>query len=208
MSVTTISGCPSAAPRSTTCTLSANALSLRQFVSRVEISPRSRAPQVGDDVAAAEPVDRLFGIADEDQRRRAAERPPDDVPLYRVGVLELVDHHDGPARPHPLARGGVVALQRGGQPAQQVVEAKDGQPALAAFEFAAHVVRERAPARASVPDRDAAGAAAALGSSTAARATRRASGWLSSVACRCRRRSPGRCRRRSGGPHRRGSRPT
>ena len=61
-----------------------------------------RGLQVGDDVAAAERVDGLLGIADQDHRRVAAERPVDDLPLHRVGVLELVDHHDRPALPHPV----------------------------------------------------------------------------------------------------------
>ena len=34
----------------------------------------------------------------------ASERPPDDVPLHRVGVLELVDEHDPVTAPQPIAR--------------------------------------------------------------------------------------------------------
>ncbi len=58
-------------------------------------------PQVGVDVAAAERVDGLLRVADQDQRRPPGERPLDDLPLHRVGVLELVDHHDRPALRHP-----------------------------------------------------------------------------------------------------------
>ena len=56
--------------------------------------------QVGEDVAAAERVDGLLRVSDEDQRRVAAERAVDHLPLHRVGVLELVDHHDRPPPMH------------------------------------------------------------------------------------------------------------
>ena len=62
---------------------------------------RPRGLQVRVDVGAAERVDRLLGVADEDQRRVLAEREPDDVPLHRVGVLELVDEHDAEALAQP-----------------------------------------------------------------------------------------------------------
>ena len=48
--------------------------------------------QVGVHVAAAEGVDGLLGIADEHESAgRLAEGGPQDAPLHRVGVLELVD---------------------------------------------------------------------------------------------------------------------
>ena len=72
----------------------------------------SRAPEVGDDVAAAEGVDRLLGVADQHQRGLADEGALDHLPLHRVGVLELVDHHDPPAPAHPVAGRGVVGLER------------------------------------------------------------------------------------------------
>ncbi len=57
-----------------------------------------RGGEVGVDVGAAEGVDRLLGVADEDQRdAAAAERAAHDVPLHGVGVLELVDEHDAVA---------------------------------------------------------------------------------------------------------------
>ena len=62
------------------------------------------AREVGDHVAAAEGVDGLLGVADQHHRRVAAERPVEHLPLHGVGVLELVDQHDLPALPHPLAR--------------------------------------------------------------------------------------------------------
>ena len=75
------------------------AASLRQLVPRVPLVPAvSAASQVGDDVAAAERVDRLLRVADQDQRGVPAEGAVDHLPLHRIGVLELVDHHDRPAR--------------------------------------------------------------------------------------------------------------
>ena len=68
--------------------------------------------QVGRDVAAAEGVDGLLGVADQDQRRRAGERQAEHLPLHRVGVLELVHQHELPAVPHPVA-GGARARDRG-----------------------------------------------------------------------------------------------
>ncbi len=96
---------PSCAPPSTACSRSTSAASLRQFVPSVFRSPAvSAALQVGDDVAAAERVDGLLRVADQDQRGAAAERAVDHLPLHRVGVLELVDHHDRPALVHPHLR--------------------------------------------------------------------------------------------------------
>ena len=59
---------------------------------RAAASAPVAGPEVGDDVAAAEGVDRLLGVADQHQRDLAGEGPLDDLPLHRVGVLELVDH--------------------------------------------------------------------------------------------------------------------
>ena len=103
--------------------------------------------QVGDDVAAAERVDGLLRVADQDQRGVAAERAVDHLPLHRVGVLELVDHDDRPALVHPRRGGGVVGVQRVGEPAQQVVVAEDAQPPLAAFQLGQNVFREVDPDR-------------------------------------------------------------
>ncbi len=58
---------------------------------------RLRGLQVADDVGAAEGVDRLLRVADQHQRGVAVEGEPQDVPLHRVGVLELVDQHDAVA---------------------------------------------------------------------------------------------------------------
>ena len=60
--------------------------------------------QVGDDVTAAECVDRLLRVTDQNQRRGAVECLVDHLPLHRVGVLELIDHDDGPAPAHPHPR--------------------------------------------------------------------------------------------------------
>ena len=99
--------------------------------------------QVGDHVAAAEGVDRLLRVADQHQRRVAAERPVEHVPLDRVGVLELVDEHDLPAPTHPLARRCVLLAQRVGEAAEQVVVGQHAAAVLATLHLGAHVARER-----------------------------------------------------------------
>ncbi|SHW73120.1 Uncharacterised protein [Mycobacteroides abscessus subsp. abscessus] len=103
----------------------------------------ARGIQVGDDVAAAERVDGLLRVADQDDGAVPDESPRDHLPLHRVGVLELVDHDDRPAPAHPVAGRCIGLLQRRGQPAQQVVEAQHPQAALAPFEFLEHRPGER-----------------------------------------------------------------
>ena len=60
--------------------------------------------QVGHDVGAAEGIDRLLGITDENQRHRTVEGGGQDVPLQRICVLEFVDQGDPVARPDPILR--------------------------------------------------------------------------------------------------------
>ena len=64
--------------------------------------------QVGVDITAAETIDRLLGIADQEQRRRQAqlahlrritEHGVEDAPLAVVGILELIDQCDAVLRP-------------------------------------------------------------------------------------------------------------
>ena len=69
--------------------------------------------QIAVDVGAAERVDRLLRVADQDQRGVPVEGAADDLPLDRVGVLELVDEHDPVAIPEPL--GGLGAVLRVGE---------------------------------------------------------------------------------------------
>ena len=85
-----------------------------------------RCLQVGAEIGVAEAVDRLLGVADQgDHRIRIHEGASQDVPLVRVGVLELVHQHDGEAaaqlRTHLL--GGRGAAHQLSQPAGQIVEA-------------------------------------------------------------------------------------
>ena len=69
-----------------------------------------------------EAVDRLLGVAHDDERSRAVAREePRDLDLQRVGVLELVDDEEPEAAAEPLADGGVVA-QRVARLDQQVEE--------------------------------------------------------------------------------------
>ncbi len=89
--------------------------------------------QVGQHLGAAEGVDRLLRVADEDQVGVAVEGGAQDLPLHRVGVLELVDQHDGEALPQPRARrrpAHRVAQHRAEQ-REQVVEVAHGGGALA-----------------------------------------------------------------------------
>ena len=100
-----------------------------------------RGLQVGAEIRAAEAVDRLLGIADQrDHRVRVHEGAPQDGPLVRVGVLELVDQHHGETAPelctHLLGDRGVG--DQGPQPARQVVEADQPQGAPARRETGPH----------------------------------------------------------------------
>ena len=101
--------------------------------------------EVGDHVAAPEGVDRLLGVADQDHRRVAPERPVEDLPLHGVGVLELVDQHDPPALAHPRPGGGVVVEEGVGELAEQVVVGEDPQLPLAALELGTDRLGERDP---------------------------------------------------------------
>ncbi len=84
-----------------------------------------RSLEIGDDVSAAERVDGLLRIPDEDQRRAARECTIDHLPLHGVGVLEFVDHDDRPPLMHLQLRRRVVSCERIGKPGEQVVVAKD-----------------------------------------------------------------------------------
>ena len=55
--------------------------------------------EIADDVTAAEGVDRLFRVADQNERGVAVEGETKDVPLHRIRVLELVDQHHPEAGP-------------------------------------------------------------------------------------------------------------
>src|SRR5699024_6707994 len=61
--------------------------------------------EVGVDIPAAEGVDRLLRVADEDEVALAVEGGLEDPPLRVVRVLELVDEHHLPAFAHPGAAG-------------------------------------------------------------------------------------------------------
>ena len=100
---------------------------------------RARRVQVRVHVGAAEGVDRLLGVGDQHQGGPALpEREAHDLPLRRIGVLELVDEH------HLVARaqlgGDAVAAgppQRGPQPGHQVVIGHDHHRPLALLELGA-----------------------------------------------------------------------
>ena len=121
--------------------------------------------EVGVDVAAAEAVDRLLGIADQEQRARVAARPAPNTrskiaPLARIGVLEFVDQRDRVLRaqaPRPARR--LRAFQRVGD------ARRSGRRRSAAALLLERVRGARARRRA-------AGAAAARGARPATAATR------------------------------------
>ena len=121
--------------------------SLRQLMLSVAcVSACARRLEVGVDVGAAEGVDRLLGVADEDERDAAlAERAAHDVPLDRVGVLELVDEHDAVALSQARGRGFAArALERVVEAGEEVVVGHDRHLALAGVELVAG--GERQPA--------------------------------------------------------------
>jgi hypothetical protein len=103
--------------------------------------------QVGDHVAATEGVDGLLRVADEHERGVTGEGAVEDVPLDRVGVLELIDQHDAPALAHPVAGRRVVVAEGGGEAAEQVVVREDAEPLLATLELEPHVLGEPDPVR-------------------------------------------------------------
>ena len=145
----------------------------------------SAALQIGDDVAAAERVDRLLRIADQDQRGAAAERAVDHLPLHGVGVLELVDHHDRPPLMHPQLRRRVVGCERVGQPGEQVVVAQDAEPPLAGVHLGKNIFREADAHRgARVRGRARAAAAPSPGCLTTSRASLSASARLNTGSSR------------------------
>ena len=98
-----------------------------------------RGLQVRVDVGAAERVDRLLGIGDQHERHPAGrERAIEDLPLDRVGVLELVDEHNVEPRAQPSARVRATrACERVVQPREQVVVGHDREPPLALLELVA-----------------------------------------------------------------------
>ena len=100
--------------------------------------------QVGVDVGAAEGVDGLFRVADQDERDPAArEGALQDLPLDRVGVLELVDQHDPVAPLEPLDRlRTALARQLVPQPRQQVVVGDDRRRALAPVQLGPDAARQ------------------------------------------------------------------
>ena len=134
--------------------------------------------EVGDDVATAEGVDGLLGVADQHHRGGLGEGAPEDLPLHRVGVLELVDEHELPPVLHPPPRRGRGVLEGVGQLAEQVVVAEDAESALAPLHLLEHVGREAHPhggGRVGRVGEHGAGSTMARGSPTTARASSSAS---------------------------------
>ena len=95
--------------------------------------------QVGGDVGAAEPVDRLLRVADEHECAVSVERGAQDVPLHGVGVLELVDHDDPVPGADALRGGGAGGRvgERVAQQDQEVVVVEHPQRPLAPEQLAA-----------------------------------------------------------------------
>ena len=159
-----------------------------------------RGREVGDDVAAAERVDRLLGVADQHHRGVTGEGAVEHLPLLGVGVLELVDQHDPPALAHPLAGRCVVARRvrrRAGRGGRRTTGSRG---AACAGRPRAHLVGERDPLPA-VGLGSPAGASAACASPTTVRGQSSAR-WRARTAAR------GRARRSGGGRRRRRPRST
>ncbi len=86
-------------------------------------------------VRTAEPVDRLLGVPDQHERRigvRRVEEGREDLPLDRIGVLELVDEHHGEPAPEGFDRAlRAGAAQRVPQLGEHIVETEDPAPEAA-----------------------------------------------------------------------------
>ncbi len=110
---------------------------VRQLAAAVGVGDRV---EVAEHLRAAEGVDGLLRVADQHQGPVTVEGQPQDVPLQRVGVLELVDqgHPVAVADPLPGAFAVLGIGEHGVQQDQQVVEvAQPCQPG-AAFGLGAH----------------------------------------------------------------------
>ena len=119
-------------------------------VERVRGLPaRARGLQVREHVGAAEAVDRLLRIADQEQAAPGARvQALEDLVLHRVGVLELVDQRGRVALGHALGeRCAARAFERGAQRLQQIVEAVHAEIAVSLHDLAARVVAQTAPQR-------------------------------------------------------------
>jgi len=107
---------------------------------------------VGLDVAPAEAVDRLLGVADQHERGAAGEACLEEGPLSRIGVLELVHQHD--REPFTEQLGGRLPADRIGehrrQPHDHVVVSEDPARALPGVEHLANRRRETHPYSAGV----------------------------------------------------------
>ena len=77
---------------------------------------------VGIDVGAAEAVDRLLWVANHEQCCRATINAGEDLILNAVGILELVDHGEGPAAGNRCRQAPIRSCHSSGGATQQVVQ--------------------------------------------------------------------------------------
>ena len=82
--------------------------------------------EIGKDIAVAKGVDRLFGVADQEERLAAVdENAGEDFELHRVRVLEFIDHPDLELVTQQFGKGfgagGLLGIQRGAQIEQHVI---------------------------------------------------------------------------------------
>ena len=99
----------------------------------------SRGLEVGRDVAAAEGVDGLLGVADEHHAWRGRRRPRRCTCHCTGSVSWNSSTITIRQRRRIRSRAGASGvLEGGGQPGQQVVVAEDAEPALAALELGEH----------------------------------------------------------------------
>ena len=105
--------------------------------------------EVGVHIGAAEGVDRLLGVGHEDQARRVlriAEQRGEELPLDRIGVLELVDEGHPEAAAQAGGRAGT-----GAQPVpelcQHVVEGEGALGASSSVDLVDHTVDQSTEAR-------------------------------------------------------------
>ncbi len=109
------------------------ALVVAQGGRRIDLPPGG---QVGVQVGVAKAVDRLLGIADQEQRRRrplgaGAINAVENCVLQRVGVLEFVNQRHRIALAQGASQPGRIARSQGGvDVVQHVIEGQHALPAL------------------------------------------------------------------------------
>ena len=108
---------------------------------------KSDRVEVAEHLCTAEGVDRLFGIADQQQRRKSVKCPSENLPLQRIRVLELV-HENHPEACADTGACGIAASridEHSVQQCQQIVEVSDAPRLLSCAHLGARFRGENDP---------------------------------------------------------------